>query len=74
MRRSIVIPSVAVALMLGVAALPATARDARDTRGQCSGGEGEWRLRVKPEGKRSLRVRFRIEAGGESHEAAVRLR
>ena len=60
---------IAVALTLTLA-LPSSAstRDEVRRHGSCSGGRGDWALRVRREGGGRLRVRFRIDhvAAGES--------
>lgn len=68
MRERALASTIGAALLIGTAAIPAAARDGRDARGECSGGNSEWRLTVQREGAGSLRVRFRIEAGDEGHE------
>lgn len=68
MRERVLASAIGAALLLGMAAIPADARDGRDARSECSGGHGEWRLTVQREGAGSLRVRFRIKGGEEGHE------
>ncbi len=68
MRRHVLSISVAGTLALGLMTDPAVARDGRDARGECSGGQSVWRLRVQPEDNRSLRIRFRIDGGEEGHQ------
>jgi hypothetical protein len=59
--------SVLVSLLAGVALLVPTVASAGDggddarRRGSCSGGPGEYRLRVRRGDDRTLRIRFRID-------------
>ncbi len=61
--RTKLLPCLAVALVLMLGAGPALAQDEASRHGSCSGGPGEWRLRVERESSTSLRVRFEIEHG-----------
>lgn len=63
--------AVAVALAVALAVLavsPAGADDEVRRRGDCSGGSGDWVLRVRREDAGRLRVRFKIDdvAAGQS--------
>jgi hypothetical protein len=68
MRERVLASTIGAALLLGMAAIPAAARDGRDARGGCSGGHSEWRLSVQREEAGLLRVRFRIEGSEGGHE------
>ncbi|HET9311215.1 MAG TPA: hypothetical protein VFP41_08340 [Actinomycetota bacterium] len=52
--------AVALTLALAVAAPVAAGDDVR-RRGSCSGGRGDWMLRVQRESRTKLRVRFEID-------------
>jgi hypothetical protein len=52
--------AVALGLTLAVTA-PVAARDESRRQGSCSGGPGDWLLRVQREDRGRLRVRFRID-------------
>jgi hypothetical protein len=57
--RTLTLPLVAV-LALALLAVPARAGE-DEVRGTCSGGPGEWRLKVSRESSSRLRVRFEID-------------
>jgi hypothetical protein len=52
--------AVCLCLVVGLAS-PVTAGGDVRRRGSCSGGPGEWSLRVQRESRRKLRVRFEID-------------
>ncbi len=52
--------AVCLCLVVGLASPVAAGGDVR-RRGSCSGGPGEWTLRVQRESRKKLRVRFEID-------------
>jgi hypothetical protein len=60
MRRLIRAASVALCAV-ALVATPASAGDEVRRRGDCTGGEGDWDLRVEREDRDTLRVRFKID-------------
>jgi hypothetical protein len=52
--------AVSLCLVVGVAT-PVAARDDVRRRGSCSGGPGDWMLRVQRESRTKLRIRFEID-------------